>query len=67
MTVDRQQGGAFQHSDEAVPQDEMDCSWHMHSDRGASVFIGYIRSHARSKAEVSKGQENWQQLPPTAA
>jgi len=71
MTVDRQQDGAFQHPDKAAVRDKMDRSGQLRAQtlgRGASVFIGYIRSHARPRAEVSKDQEAWQQgVPPTAA
>ncbi len=67
MTVETQQDGAFQHPGDA----KTDRSRPLHADataRGSTVFIGYIRSQATSKADLAKRPEAWPEKPtPTVA
>ncbi len=71
MAADEQQDGAFQHADDAALRRELGYDRRPRTpaqDRGATVFIGYIRSQAGSQAEPRDDQEAWQQdTPPTAA
>ena len=71
MAADEHQDGAFQHTGDAALRRRIDGGWQPRSpaqDRGATVFIGYVRSQAGSKAEARDDQEPWQQdTPPTAA
>ncbi len=67
MTVETQQDGAFRHPGDA----KTDRSRPLHADsaaRGSTVFIGYIRSQATSKADLAKRPEAWPEKPtPTVA
>ncbi|MDJ0943463.1 MAG: hypothetical protein QNJ30_08360 [Kiloniellales bacterium] len=71
MTADRQQDDAFRHPGDAALRRKMDRSRQLRSEalgRGASVFVGYIRSQAKRETQPEDGQETWQpDFPPTVA
>ena len=75
MTSGKQRDNVLQHPGKAALRGETERSRQPHSEavgRGATVFAGYIRSYARTKAEAhaqaEEGQEAWQQdFPPSAA
>ncbi len=69
MTSGKQRDNVLQHPGKAARRGKTDRSRQPHSEavgRGATVFVGYIRSYAR--AETQEDQKTWQQdLPPSAA
>ena len=76
MSSGKQRDSVFQHPGEAALRDKIDRSRQLRSDtlgRGATVFVGYIRScaktQAKAQAQDQEGEDTWHPNlpPPTAA